>query len=335
MNTEQQRIVRIPMRPALIRQIDEIVQQRLAGYESRSELVVDALEAFVLELTHPIDEGSSSIGPVAIAPGKGEKASSPPVPAWPTVQAPSRGSVLTNEAEAPKGPLFGLHNRDFPSIWALSRLALATRHTPVSADDFLVDIGAEAWDFAARVASVHPEAARTALALFPRNEKKRYASEESFVNFAIGGIRSDGEQPEGYGPLFVWGAVAVDMREGHPVVAPTESGYALLEDLDGLSLEQPHDRLRAEAFLDHLARHAPEDLWGFREAIAAIDSGIDRPGLVKHFSDLRPEWGKNVAATNAAGYLARCREWGLVKPRQHEGSYLLTEYGLDMKERTQ
>jgi hypothetical protein len=54
---------------------------------------------------------------------------------------------------------------------------------------------------------------------------------------------------------------------------------------------------------------------------------MTRDALVRHFAGLRTDWSANVVATNSAGYVARSREWGLVRPAMHEGRYLLTEFG--------
>jgi hypothetical protein len=195
------------------------------------------------------------------------------------------------------------------------------------------EIAEEAWDLALAVASGHPDSAKTSLALFPTNERKREASQKSFVTFAIGGVSREGRSVEADGPLFVWRAVAADINGDDIVMAPTKAGYILLERLDGLSLEQPHGRPYAEAFLNYLEEHAPGDFWGFKETVNAIGHGIDRSALVAHFSDARPDWSANVAATNSAGYVARCREWGLVKPEQRDRKYVLTEFGFDIRER--
>jgi hypothetical protein len=48
---------------------------------------------------------------------------------------------------------------------------------------------------------------------------------------------------------------------------------------------------------------------------------------VRDFARARPDWSKSVASTNAQGYVARGREWGLIESRQVQGRYALTPFG--------
>ena len=58
-----------------------------------------------------------------------------------------------------------------------------------------------------------------------------------------------------------------------------------------------------------------------------------REELVSHFTT---EWPGAAAATNAAGYVSRGREWGLVEPRMKGDRYTLTDRGRrEVEERNQ
>ena len=56
----------------------------------------------------------------------------------------------------------------------------------------------------------------------------------------------------------------------------------------------------------------------------------DRAALLEHFEQLDPEWTKSVISTNAAGYVARAREWGLLEDGMEDGRYVPTEIGLTL-----
>lgn len=326
----QMRIVRIPLEPRLIREIDRLISEGIGGYESRAELIRDAVEALLLELAHPPADDPPRLRDQPIAHAGDEPRKSQP-PGLTGILPPPRGSVLGDMGiRAGDGSLFGLHNRDYPSIWALARLAEAARDEPVGLTEFFSNIGEAAWAFADGLNEGGAD--RKLLALFPTNPAKKLASQKAYVTFAIGSVGEARDEVFGDGPLFLWRAAAVERRDGEIVIAPTATGYELLEAMSGVSIEQPHTREQAELFLGFLRRYAAGDFWGFVETVRAIGEGATRQELVSHFEQLRPAWTENMVATNAAGYLARCREWGLVKPAQHRRRYLLTDCGNEFDE---
>jgi hypothetical protein len=71
------------------------------------------------------------------------------------------------------------------------------------------------------------------------------------------------------------------------------------------------------------------DWWGFETVLFAASEGANRASLSDRFQSYHPEWGSKKAASYAAGYVSRCREWGLLKPKQEAAAYKLTEFGIE------
>jgi hypothetical protein len=230
----------------------------------------------------------------------------------------------------PAEPLFGLHNRDYPSLWALAQLAARAAAGPVALNTFLHDVTEEAWAFAARLLRLERARGFKLTALLPTNRSKPQSSEQGFQGFAIGTCEARGKSLHARGPLFLWRACAADIRAGKVVIGMTDAGYQLLDSLDGLSLRLPHSADRAVRFLEHLKRFAPSDWWGFAQIMAAAEGGVDRAHLIEQVAEARSDWSESEVATNAAGYVARSREWGLLETRQTEGMYRLTPLGLEI-----
>ena len=81
---------------------------------------------------------------------------------------------LTSFPELVDEPLLGLHNRDWPSFWALSVLADETRDGPISLRTYLLEATSRAW----KVADQLSEFGRRATALLPSNREKRQSARE-------------------------------------------------------------------------------------------------------------------------------------------------------------
>jgi hypothetical protein len=118
------------------------------------------------------------------------------------------------------------------------------------------------------------------------------------------------------------------------MIGMTDAGWELLEALDGLDFGLPHDEQIARRFLGHLNTHATADMWGFREVLDAIASGVGRNELREHFrarltKDYPTEkvYTESVAESTAQGYLSRARAWGMVSPGLTEHRYGLTQFG--------
>lgn len=363
------RLVRVLAPAALLREVDVLVRQGLGGYESRQEFFLDAVENHVLEVKYggidgqrrlladepPRDElAEPELSPVqgvtAAEPGaqNGAGTSEPPPPPAlaagtpveqfadfePTVIAlAATGPRVTDGlAVAENEPLFGLHNRDYPSIWAAQRLALETqeRGDLIPLKEYVESTTAEAWRFAASLQDLDGSAATKLTALFPKNWAKPQSADESFKSFAIGSLAkkplADGRR-KASGPLFTWGVAQVVERNGTLYVGPTEEGYGLLMELQGLSLRLPHEQRYAEAFLDFLAESASADAAGFGHLLEVVPDGLTRTELADRFKQWQPAWSDTEANTYAAAYVARAREWGLLEEKLLDRRYALTPFG--------
>ena len=90
-------------------------------------------------------------------------------------------------------------------------------------------------------------------------------------------------------------------------------------------LAQP--AILSQRFLDFLAEHASADAAGFDHLLKVVPEGVTRTELAARFKDWKPEWSETVANTNAAAFVARAREWGLLEEKLINGRYALTEFG--------
>ena len=338
--------MRIPLPVPLIREMDAVIIDGVGGYATRAEFIVDAIQERILELTI---EGIEDAGPLPVpqrgAPGEpgppDAVASQPPSDSGTlatmemTELAPREAGFSispTDDLSLPEGEaLFGLHNRDYPSLWALSRLAEMANEEPIPVTDYHARVLQEAWDFGKRLLAIEKRTGTKCTALFPTNPDKRQSAEARFGMFAVGAFRNGGDNTiTTSGPLFEWRTVGLGGSVDEPRISLTAAGWQLLAALRGLSVEEPHAPASAAAFLTHLQEHAPADRRGFIEIIRAIGpDGATRQNVLDHAGTRWPEWTKNMVSTNAAGYIARAREWGLVEPKQSKSHYHLTPFGLE------
>src|SRR5262245_42762858 len=227
MNKVEQRIMRVPLPVPLIREMDAVILKGLGGYSTRAEFIVDAIQERVLEL---------SIGGVedAGAPPSASLATLEAVPPLvaPVLAAPEAGNVTTamtaleppghvvtiadkDNLSRPEGVhLFGLHNRDYPSLWALAHLAALNPGRPVPAETFYDHVVHEAWLFGELLMAVERRSGIKCTALFPTNPGKRKPAEMAFRTFAIGDYSSAGRTFATTGPLFEWGLVGLTEGDG-------------------------------------------------------------------------------------------------------------------------
>lgn len=346
---QDHRIVRVLLPIQLIRRMDEAILAGRGGYDSRQALIRDALEAYLMELmyepapaeplvgSHPktdrAEDQDGAAGP------KGEiarpnRASSE----WcgtcaleekTKISAPSWGPIVDDGiADAVDQPLFGLHNRDYPSIWAARHLADLARSGPIPLDDFHVSAVDAAWRFASELAVFEKVFEKKLTALFPTNRRKPESAAEMFLTFAIGTCEVDGPKLKASGPLYAWRVCQVVRPGGKLLIGLTRAGYELLQALDGMTIWMPHPPDKARVFFEHLRRFAPSDWWGFSRVLTLVEPGITRAELVAGFQRERPDWTATQASTVASGYVARAREWGLIAPKLQEGRYMLTEFGI-------
>lgn len=346
---------------ALLREVDELVLQGRGGYQTRQEFILDAVQNQVLEVKYgaaenkqrpavpevdetPVDSSRDGFREKPKTTGAEDTRPAPPPalsngePVEPIrdvsateLHLDQRGvAVEDGLAVVKEEPVLGLHNRDYPSIWAAHLLAEETRDGLVPFTEFLDRATRQAWRYAESLAELEKESKVKLRALYPTNFAKPQSSEEGFRAFAIGSIaktpRGDGKV-DASGPLFSWGVSQVIREGGQLMVGVTPGGYNLLEDLDGLSLRWPHEAEYAERFFAYLRAHAPWEWAGFEQLLEAVAESPTRVELAQHFKRWHPDWSDAMANTNAAGFVARSREWGLLESKLVDGRYALTEFG--------
>lgn len=341
-----QRIMRLPLPVTLIREMDAVILKGLGGYTTRAEFIIDAIQERVLELSigvvedagPPPGQGGAPVHAalVARATDTAEAVEQRPMASLPmtALTPPSTGALIAHaeDLNRPEGrPLFGLHNRDYPSLWALSKLAKLTTTGPVPVEQFYVKVLREAWRFGELLLATEKHLGVKCTALFPTNPKKRKPAETGFRSFAIGDYRGGSGTYTTSGPLFEWrlAGLVQDDKNGL-LIGITSDGWTILKAVAGISVEEPHPPAAAATFLAHLAEHAPADLRGFTEIVRAIGpEGATRQNVLEHVAKAWTDWTDNEISTNSAGYIARAREWGLVEPKQTNAQYHLTPLGYE------
>lgn len=330
------RIIRVALPTQLIRKVDELILSGVGGFATRGEFILDAVQERVVELlfgtSSEVDsrfEASEDL-PVVTVSHDGD-ASLPPSTIDDTRLAslPSVFTIDSVDLAVREGVLFGLHNRDYPSLWVASLLASWTQDGPLEWLEAQRRATSAAWDFGRVLLAVERQTGGKHTALFPTNLDKRKGAESVFREFAIGSVNDKDGELAVAGPLFQWRLVHAVRQDNTVVVALSEAGLDLLKRLDGMTVEEPHQQKYADEFLAHVRRFASGDFWGFEQLLLAIGTnGATRAEVIAHFMTVANEWTENESSTNAAGYVARAREWGLVEPKQEGGKYLLTEYGM-------
>ncbi|GAB2753769.1 ribbon-helix-helix domain-containing protein [Sinomonas soli] len=332
---QAQRPVRLLLNAHLIRRVDDVIASGAGGFSTREELIEEALNSYLLELqeVERLSAEASVQMPPTVDPQKGPphhrgqtlttkvvaRISSPP-PAF----AAEGDEILVEDV-----PLLGLHNRDWPSLWALSRLAHAAAAGPVSFPGYLEAVTAEAWQLAASLHEQLGADAKAATKMLPTNVLKKQAADTGFQNFAVGALSNKPLRQglrKATGPLPAWRAIAFFISDGNVRAALTAQGWRLLQIVEGLDPRQPHDPQVAGEFFEYLRTNAPADWWGFKTVLREVSIAPTRDSLLASMESAR-EWSPSIASSATQGYIARCREWGLVEPKLVSGTYLLTEFG--------
>jgi hypothetical protein len=338
---------------AIVHELDRVVADGVGGYANRHELVNDLLEQGLIGLRYPEDtEGVPSDRNARASTGdalrRGE--SEHPSGSWSVdaeaaeIHFPSQqGTTLENElAIVREEPMFGMHNRDAPSAWALGRLAEAAHGGPVSLAAFYDGTTAAAWNLAAQLELLERPGQQKLAIMLPRNPDKPQSAAEGFRTFAMGQIA---RKPDASGrrvtsgPFFQWNAVGLVGDPRHPEIGLTEAGWELTRVFAGLAFELPHDSPLAWRFLDYLQEYAPADLWGFSTVLAGAAAEMERVEMNAHaLARLNADfpataWKASVADSIAAGYVSRGRAWGLLEPKLVRGAHRLTRVGADALER--
>lgn len=222
--------------------------------------------------------------------------------------------------------IFGLHNRDLPTLWSAAHLArmAATEGGPVPWASFTTRLRAEAQRLGAYLRDVDQRGgvAVKASVGFPKSGEKARSSEDRFITTAVGAPTRTGLA----GPALLLGLVAPeDGQEARPAIAPTPEALGLLGDLvdAGFGIALPQPEIAARRWLVHVATCAPAEYAAWLQVLEAIADKPTRGELLTRF----PLWRGTTADTNTAGYVSRGREWGLVVPDLSDGRYRLTPLG--------
>ena len=231
-----------------------------------------------------------------------------------------RGSSCTVPAQPSERVSFGLHNRDFPTLWALNRLATMTGRDAVDWDQFVKVVREEGAGVGERL-RLHDLERDNGIPIgigYPKPGPKRDASVERFVSAMVGTAR------RADGPLFDLALVGFTDGDRHRV-APTEAGLAALGDMvdRGLGTNLPQPPKAFERWWQHLTEWVPAEHAAWQKVLRVAAEATSRDELVASF----PEWRGHIATTNTVGFIGRSREWGLLEPELHDGRYLLTDLG--------
>ena len=279
------------------------------------------------------------------------------------IRAPGEWVASEREREAlfapVDQPLFGLHNRDYPSLWGLALLAEATVDGPVVWSEFASGLELTAREFARPFRILdeidRPKSGLKYAASFPKPGRPKKVESGQWIPGRHGAktvrlypfvkntfARTQGgklvaERMEARGPLPRWGAIRFfpDPVEGDLLVEPTLAGMGLLAALEGTCLSLPHSSEKAITFLEYLSTHSPGDAEGFRRVLTAIEEFGSRGEVVEanldYFANaVQPKTHRKhetFASSMTQGYVARGREWGLIEADLTPEGYLLTETG--------
>lgn len=338
------RVVKLLLPVPLIRQLDHLLLDGIGGFTTRNEFVREAIESYMLELTHEpapaepaeLPRRKPDLRPVndttELRPADPHPEPALSIANTALIPLAESGPTVDAEVRLVSEPLFGMHNRDYPSLWAARRLATYLEEgPPISFGEFAERATEDAWAYAAELQALEVALGTKLTALFPTNTDKRAASSGAFRMFAIGSVTDSGTKLRAEGPLFLWRVIGVEPRGAANSVGLRPEGRALLARLAGLTIAQPHPPEMARAFLSHLREHASADFWGFEHVLRTVAERPTRTELVDSFQQARADWRESVAATNAQGYVARGREWGLIAPKVVEGRYELTDFGAEVQ----
>lgn len=332
------RLVKTWLPVSLVKEMDETILRSGGAYNGRDDFIREAIADRISE--DRLRPGTGGPAPVILLRA-GANRTGPPRPDN-REQPKEDGSAflelsvdpgdLTRTPTLPpralKGALYGLHNRDYPTLWAAhSSVKMATsRGAPVPWPEFLSEILEAAWRIGAQLARADEE--RNSIEMkasigFPTNPEKRQSAEGRFVEHMLGMPSREGSPT---GPLFAMQLAGTAPSQSGYVIAPTERGKELLKALAaaGLAARPPHSADAWRLFRRHLCEALPEDYSAWTAVLRALAEMPTREDIVRRFSD---NWPGAAASTNVAGYVSRGREWGLIAPKLTDGRYELTALG--------
>ena len=308
------------------------------GYATREEFITDAIRDKLLELTYepaPPGPGEPALSPPEMSLVTDTRGDEPgPAPGVRTfdltetvIRSPAPGYSMEGDVTVQDVPLFGLHNRDYTSLWALWKIGQLVAESPQSLTPTFEAVTEQAWQFAAQLRPLDAGAKQKLTALFPTNRAKAQSASGQFRAFAIGTVRESNGGFHGDGPLFVWRALQAQRGAEGMEVGLTRGGWELLASVDGVSLELPHGPGVAARFLEHLRANSSADFAALMFVLRGAGDRLTRPELIAAYQEMYPAWTEVQASTNAAGYVARGREWGLLETKLVDRRYGLTSDG--------
>lgn len=341
---DETRILRVPLTVDLIQRMDNLLIQGVAGYETRADLVREAIEAMVMELSYeaaPPEPGASASRTKTSTKNGGISRAEPDANIPPSrttidenftrLQLPEDFVLIDEQtAQIVDHPLFGLHNRDYPSLWAATLLAQTTQTSLVSWERFLTCAVDAAWSMGQHLSALESTTDQKLSGIFPTNRIKPQSAEDGFKNSAIGYCKNGGNELVCSGPLFQWRICQVRRRHGEIEIGITALGRDLLRSLKGFSVHMPHNPDHAASFFNYLKLHAPADYECFESLLKSVGENARRFDVIELFRSRYPGWTEAQAATNVAGYVSRAREWGLLESKQRKGLYTLTVFGKEI-----
>lgn len=314
------RVVKTVQSVSLIREMDELILAS-AAYAGRDEFISEAIRDRIAEERARMSGSNEGALVAPVIPPSVEQES----PTELTLATSWAGKIApTLPASASDEILYGLHNRDYPTLWALDTLTqmAASSGNPPSYRDFLRTALDAAWNVGAQLEKLDRERSKGQLKAavgFPTNAEKRESAGSRFTEHMLGVVR-DGKAR---GPLFAFGLAGVEVRDGEARLAPTPEALELLQALAASEIRArpPHSEPAWRAFQAHVRGYAQADFGAWMRVLRQIATGKERDDIVAAFVE---EWPGSAAASNVYGYVSRGREWGLVGPELTEGKYRLT-----------
>lgn len=332
------RLVKIWLPAQLVREMDESILATGGAYDGRDDFIREAVaDRIADERMRP----AGGPAPLVLLPRRDVRGLEKIPRPERAIEHPSSAllgevagrlpeRVSTLPAHRVGRTLYGLHNRDYPTLWAaLSLLKMAgEKSEQLRWREFLAAILDAAWKVGAHLAKLDTERGseelKTAIG-FPTNPDKRQSSEARFVEHMLGVADREGGPR---GPLFALQLAGTKQADMDFLVAPTEEARLVLPRLISAgfaaSVAPPHPEAAWRVFRDHLRMSLAEDYFAWIRVLRPLAERPTRDELVRHFTD---EWPGAAAATNVAGYVSRGREWGLVESKLIEARYALTELG--------
>jgi hypothetical protein len=325
------RLVKLFLPVETVRRMDAAILRSGGAYFDRAEFVNEAL------IDRLAEEGHGAVDHVPLPQTRPALLAAVPEPTVefsPDVSETvgmfgdwlSKAPVPTLPEAASPETNFGLHNRDYPTIWACDLLGRLTLEAgaPITWEMFSQQLLQKSWGVGRRLAAEDAESGR-ALKVgvgFPTNTAKREAAERRFLAHSFGLPTARGNP----GPVFVFKWVGIEHAESEPRVALTDAGIAVLRALaETGDSGPPFGEAAWRIFVDHLSEHAPSELKAWLSVLELLREQPNRTELVERCSAW---WQGNEAATNAMSYVSRAREWGLVEPKlSPDNRYALTERG--------